>query len=301
MFTRFGYFLGQALASVKHAPLLSLLPTSIIGATLLILGLYGAGLTNLESLARSWGHVATIRGAVTHNASETDRARLQQELLALDHVVAAQLVSPEQTLNRFRARGPQAASLVEGVDPSILPVTIELSLSSAIVSLDKVARISDKIVALPSVDEVDYGQHEFVQLQSLVSLLRTIGLIGGIVLALITAFIASNAIRLNVYARRDEIAILNLMGATGWFIRMPFLLEGAGWGILSGVVSTGLLWACQQLFALNLQVALESVFAGMPIQIFTPTIALAMTVAGIVLGVLGSALAVGRLMDQTAS
>ena len=194
-----------------------------------------------------------------------------------------------------------AAALVADVNPEVLPASIELSLNSAFSALGAVEQVVGKIEGLPGVLDVDYGREEFDRLQALVQVLRYGGIIGGILLAIATAFIVSNTIRLNVYARRDEIAILRLVGATRWFIRTPFLMEGACWGLLGGLMAVGLLWGSETIFAEQLSLVLSDVLGGIRVHIFSHYVAFAMVISGLVLGVAGSAVAVRRFLGVESS
>ena len=128
-------------------------------------------------------------------------------------------------------------------------------------------------------------------------MLRYGGVGAGILILLATAFIVSNTIRLTVYARRDEIGILRLVGATRWFVRMPFLIEGGLWGLAGGGLAVLLMWLGHVLLAERLSLAIADVVGGLNVILFNPIVALAALSAGLGLGVFGSAFAVGRFLD----
>jgi cell division transport system permease protein len=252
---------------------------------------------NLESLALVWGRSATLTAYIDDRLEPEAWPPLRERLAGFDSVARAELVTPVQALERFRARGPKAAALVEGVVPEVLPASIELHLEAGFTDLAMVEAVAREVHDIPGIADVDYGQEEFERLGALLAVLRWGGLAAGLLIALATAFIVSNTIRLTVYARREEISIQRLVGATAWFIRMPFLIEGAVWGLVGGVAGAGLLWLADLLAAPRLTQAVVDVVGGLDVRLFALDVGLGMILAGTALGVGGSFLAVRRFLD----
>jgi cell division transport system permease protein len=226
-----------------------------------------------------------------------EHERLQRRLEQLGAVERTVLVTPVEALERFRSRGPAAAALVEGVSEAVLPAVIEVHLRGGFTDLASVERLAGELKAIPGLTEIDYGKQEFERLAALLELLRLGGLIAGLLIAAATAFIISNTIRLAVFARRDEIVILRLVGATAWFVRLPFLIEGALWGLCGGGAAAVGLWLADLLLAPRLSVAIADVVGGLDLHLFAPEVALGLVAAGVIVGIAGSAVAVGRFLD----
>jgi cell division transport system permease protein len=301
MLRRLGYFLGKALGSVRESPGISVLTSATISAALVVVGLYVMALQNLEGLALIWGRTATLSAyvddAVPAEAHETLRRRIER----LDGVERATVIKPAEALERFAARGPQAAALVAGVAEEVLPAQVEIDLEGGFADLRAVEALASNVRRVAGVTDVDYGQEEFERLAALLDLLRWGGLFAGLLIALATAFIISNTIRLTVYARRDEISILTLVGATRWFVRTPFLFEGALWGLGGGLGAAVLLFIADLTLAPRVSLAIADVVGGLNVHLFTPSVGLGMLIVGVLLGILGSALAVGRFLDVEAA
>lgn len=299
---RLRYTLETTFSAVREAPGLSLLTILTIGAALVVLGGYVAGLQNLEKLALTWGRAATISAYLDDGLAPEHWDAIRDTVADLDAVESARLLSPARALAEFRAQGPETAALVEGIEPGILPASVEVDLRPAFADLSDVERVSGAIRTIDGVAEVDYGREEFDRLQALLELLRIVGLVVGLFVVAATAFIISNTIRLTVFSRRDEIRILSLVGATRWFIRAPFLLEGAIWGLGGGVVAAGTLLLADLLLAPRISNAVAEVLGGLEVSFFSPLIGLSVAATGVVLGVLGSSLAVTRfLLDEEAA
>lgn len=297
MIARALYFVGKAFGSIRESPWVSLLTTATTGAALLIAGLYAMALANLEQLALVWGRSASVAAYVADHLPAADWERLRGELAARPEVEHALLVRPREALERFRARGPAAASLVAGVDESALPAVIELELRPASSDLETIAKLASELAGIPGIAEIDYGREEFERLRALLGLLRWGGLAGAVLVAFAMAFIVANTVRLTVFARREEIEILSLVGATGWFIRLPFVLEGAFWGAAGGGMAAGALFVLDRWVAPHLTAAVAQVLGGIEVHLFTPGLGLAATAVGTVLGAFASGLAVRRFLD----
>lgn len=297
MLARSVYFTGKAFGSIRESAGVSALTAATIATALLVLGGYAMGIKNLEGLALIWGKTATISVYAADGLIEKDWSSLRDRLAGIEGIEAAVLVTPKAALERFRARGPEAAALVAEVSDTVLPASVELRLAKEYNDITTVTQLAERIKSIAGVGEVDYGRDEFNELQELIALLRYAGLIVGMVVALATAFIVSNTIRLAVYARQDEIAILRLVGATSWFVRTPFIIEGAVWGLSGAMGAVGLLWLSNRFLAPRLSSAVADVLSGLPITLFSEDVAVGVLCGGFILGAAGSALAVRRFLE----
>ncbi len=301
MLARLPYFFRQALGSVRESPLVSLLTSATIGAALIVSGMYTMGLENLERLALVWGRAASLSVYVADETPREQWEALRAKVAAMPGVNEARLLTPQEALERFRARGPEAQALVEGVSEEVLPASIDVSLAPGFTDLGSVEKLARRLSAIPGVGEVDYGRDELDRLRELVSALRYAGLFGGVVLLLATSLIVSNTIRLTVFARKDEILIQRLVGATSWFVRWPFVIEGSLWGLFGGASAALALWVANETLAPGLSRLSADVLGGLQIQLFAPDVAAALLVVGLALGAVGSALAVHRFLSVEAT
>ena len=297
MMRRLLYFVRKALGSIRHGIGLSLLTSGTIAASLLILALYAMLLQNLEGIALIWGRSATMTAYIKDSVPSSQWQRIGADVRGHRGVLKAELITPEKALQQFRARGPEAAALVEGVDNSILPAAIEIHFDEEHTDLQHVEALAKKLSEQKTISDVDYGQEEFARLLALLNLLRLGGLIGIVLIGLATAFIVANTIKLTVYARRDEIGILRLVGATDWFVRTPFLVEGALWGLAGGILGAILLWLADLFLSPRISLAIADILGGLEVQLFAFSVGMGMILFGLVLGVLGSGLAVRRFLE----
>jgi cell division transport system permease protein len=159
-------------------------------------------------------------------------------------------------------------------------------------SRDELKQIKGSLEKVQGVDEVQYSEQWLEQFEDFVYVTRILGLVVGGLLCVAVLFIVTNTIKLAIYARRDEIEIYKLVGATDWFVKTPFLIEGAIQGIIGSVIALSVLFVAYSLFTVR-----TIQLFGLPVMdvIFLSTGQYALILfLGLVLGLLGSFVAIGR-------
>jgi cell division transport system permease protein len=291
--SRVGYFIARAFAALRETPGMSFVTTLTIMAALVVLGIVFVGFNAVESFTTNWGRVATITAYVRDDVPSESWPSLVERIAAVPGVGRAALVTPDAALDAFKARGAEAAALVEGVSSEVLQAAVEIDVSDDARDLGAVTALATTIGNIGGIDDVDYGRDDHAKFSSLGRVLRFGGGAAALLVALATAFIVSNTIRLAVYARRSEIGILKLVGATNAFVRLPFLLEGAIWGASGGGAAALLLWLAGRAFTSRV----SSAIAFVDIRFIGPQLAMAIVALGVMLGVCGAMLAVRRFLD----
>jgi cell division transport system permease protein len=269
-----------------------------IALTLIVLGAYALTLQNLETFSRNWGRSSAITAYLNLNTLPADWRKAQTSLQQLDGIKTATLIKPAEALEQFRSRSEHAANLAEGVSSDILPASIELNLHKSFSPLDEVERIAGVVSEEPNVDEVDFGKEEFAQLNKFILFLKYGGATAGALLTIATLFIISNTIHLTVYSRRDEISILQLVGATGNFVRIPFIIEGALWGFIGGVGAWVGFLAADLFISPWVANWVEGILGKTPVHLYDAGICSYLLLVGLTLGALGSNLAVNRYLSS---
>lgn len=296
MFGRWFYFVGRTASALREAPGMSLVTTLTIAAALVVLGIFAVGFMAVDGFTAGWGRVATVTAYIGDDVPADTWPGMREAIAAMPTVERAVLVTPEEALEAFKARGQEARALVEGVSAGLLPASIEIVVVEDAMALEAVRALADTVAGLPGVTDVDYGQEDHARLSALARVIRIGGAAAALLVALATAFIVSSTIRLTVYARRAEIGILKLVGATNWFVRLPFLLEGAFWGACGGGAAAALLWVADR--ALSRSFDLSSVLGvAATVRLFVPQLAFGIMLTGVLLGVAGAMLAVRRFLD----
>lgn len=289
----FSYFVKEAFKSMRRNGLMTLASISTVALSLFMLGVFLCGVVNLNNMAASLETQVQLSvylkdDLTTNQIMETGKAVKSQP-----HIKELKFVTKDQALQDFKSRlgddQKQMIDSLEGVNP--LP-------NSYIVTFENpqdVKLAAKELATVPGVESVHYGQDVVDELFKITQIIR----IGGIVLiaflAAATLFIISNTIRLTVFARRKEIAIMKYVGAINGFIRWPFVIEGMLLGCIGGLIAV----ACTGEFYYFITSEIEQSLAFFPLVPMFPIfyqLAVALLIIGIFVGAIGSAISLRQYM-----
>lgn len=238
---RLGYFTRKAVANLAGSRLVTLITICTITLALLIISLFMLIYINMEGTIDQWSTKVAVTVYFDREPSPPELASLKNRITTLPGTESVQYVSREEALKRFRARLKGQESLLDGVTADILPSSLEISLKKEFRSSDNVNLYVSRLRHLQGVGEVQYGEEWVKKFLSFFQFIRVLGLMIALFLVLAVLFIVSNTIKLTVLARQDEIEILTLVGATPFFIKAPFLIEGMLQGGAGAIVALAIL------------------------------------------------------------
>ncbi len=286
---RIAYFARTALRGVQSSPVTSAIAVATIAVSLVLVGAFALLLHNMQDLVDRFGADLALAAYLEPGVEPAARAELERRILDLEGVEAVRLVSEAEALERFRAGVGRGADLLEGLDENPLPASFEITLASDWRSSQGMQEVAASLARLPGIADLSSGRDWVEGYLRAVALVRgtTIGL--GVLLSLATLLIVANTIRLAVYARRDELEILSLVGASRSFVQIPFLLEGAIQGSVAGGLALLLLYAIFRGVLPGFEFGLELILGGVRPHFFGPLGSLAVVLGGAALGALGSA------------
>ncbi len=286
------YFLGEATTSLRRNGLMSVAAVTTVLVTLLAVGAAFLGVINLAHLTRALDAQVEIVAFLADGFPAGDGVRLQRSIEALPNVTTVRFVSRADALKRLQARLGGTTAFADMTETNPLQDSLEIR----VVDPSSVEGVATAIGRLRGVAEVSFGGQV---VERLTALTRGVRLLAGVTVALLGAvavIIVVNTVRLTVIARRTEIEIMELVGATRWFIRWPFLIEGMLQGAIAATAAVGVLATAYALGVHRLDESLPFLPTVSPPQVFLPLVAVVGTM-GIALGAVGSALAVRRFLS----
>ena len=285
------YFVRSAWLGLRSSPMPTAVAVATIAVTLFLVGVFVLLLANMTGILERFGREVRLTAYVEPALGAEREQRLLAAAKRLAGVEKAEWVSREAALERFRERLGGESALLEGLEENPLPASIEVELATADRNPEGLARVAQALAGLSGVAEVSRGHAWVDGYARAVALLRS-GAIGlGGVLALAALVIVTNTIRLAVYARRDEIDILMLVGGTRTFVAIPFLLEGIVQGVAGGLVALALLYGSFAFLGDSLHGALSFVLGNTEPAFLSQSTGAALVAAGAGLGLVGSAAA----------
>ncbi|PLX99256.1 MAG: ABC transporter permease [Desulfuromonas sp.] len=237
MLERIRYFIVRALRNMRQWPLLCTASILTMAVALATVATFFLVVVNIEQLAERWTNEIQVIAYLQDVPKQQDLPGLIKELKNYPEVEQVTYVSQAKAMKRFSERLGNDADLLEGVRSDLLPASFELGLKPEFRTTDGIAGVLEKLESSLAVEDLRYGQEWLDRFNNFIGMLRFVGALLGAFLLLAALFIVSNTIKLTLYARRDELEIMALVGATMRFIKVPFLLEGAIQGFIGGVIS----------------------------------------------------------------
>ena len=229
------YFVKETYKSIRRNGFMSFASISTVAVSLLVLGMFLMIFLNTNNLAQYLESQVQVSVYMQDSATAKELASVKDKLTKMPGVVKVTQVSKQQALERFKKRlGDQQQLLSSLGKENPFPNSFEIQVDSP----ERIKVLTPQIGQLPKVETAKFGQEVVEHIFQLTKILRFGGIILVVFLAMATLFIISNTIRLTVFARRKEVIIMKYVGATDWFIRWPFLLEGMTLGFCGAVVAS---------------------------------------------------------------
>jgi cell division transport system permease protein len=291
------YFVEEGVRSVRHNKFISVVAIVTIAFALMIFGIFLLVYSNVRHITDGWVQQVELT-AYVREGFNPDRVEEIKKLLWQNREIARiEFVSKEEALSRFRSDQKNSAYLLDGLEGNPLPASFEIGLSKSAQSQETMDRLVKRLSRIPEFKEIQYGKEWTRSLMTFLNVLRLIGVVLGGLLGVAILFIIANTVRLTVYARRDELAVMRLIGATKGFIRGPFLIEGLFQGLIGAVLSLVALFGIYHFWVPRLRHgAGVLLLQNISISFLSLSMLSWIVAAGMVLGLFGSLMSLGRFL-----
>jgi cell division transport system permease protein len=288
----FGYIIGETFKGLYRNRWMCLTSTGVMAVTLVMLGLFMLINLNVAHITDLVKEQVEIVVYIDDQADRDTVNALKEELQNNSGVLEARYVSSEEHMNRLRQ---QLGRALEGYDTD-LDNPLLASYEVKVVVPESVVELAGEFERYPGVAEVFYGQGYVEKLFSVTRVLQLIGLALMVGLSVTAVFLVAHTIRLTVMMRKKEIAIMKYVGATNWFIRWPFLLEGFLMGLLGSIIPLVALYYINR-YAIDWVSANNLVFLTLlPVESVMLELAKYLLPLGTGLGIIGSSFSLGRFL-----
>ena len=286
------YYFKEALKSMKRNGLMTLASISTVALSLFMLGVFLCGVINLNNMASSLENQVQLSIYLKDGLTTDQIMAVGKQIKAIPNLKHLEFVNKEQAMKEFKERLGDQQQLVNALgDVNPLPNSYVLTFDNP----SDVKATAKLATTFQSVESTHYGQDIVEELFRITQVIR----IGGIVLiaflAAATLFIISNTIRLTVFARRKEIAIMKYVGATNGFIRWPFLIEGMLLGLIGAIIAVLCVGEFYHFITMEVSESL-AFFPLVPMFPFFYDVALYILGGGIVVGAIGSTISLKQYM-----
>jgi cell division transport system permease protein len=297
-----GYFAAESVQNFRRNWVMSLGAVITIYLSLLLVGVFLALSVIVGGMVSSVESKVSIQIFIKDGAAATDVQALQGMLSSDPDVQSVQYTTKDQALQKFKQDMKQSPEIIQQLEGNPLPASLDVTLKDPHKVESMVAKIKANPTFLKIADRPDnpeqslkYGQQVVDKLFAFTNVVRLVGGAFILMLAVVSLIFINNTIRLAIYARRKEISIMRLVGASNWFIRTPFLLEGVIQAVLGALLAILTIILMQALILPKLGAAVPF----LPVTVdggATAQISLMLVVAGVFIGLLGSTLALRRYL-----
>jgi len=235
------YAFDEAVASLWRGRRSGFLSMTTIGLALFVLGGFLLTTANLQRLGDEWSRSAEMSVYLNDNASDAQRSAIEGLLAPGSLIVGAEYVSKAQALDRFKQTFADLATTAGTLDTNPLPASFEVRLQPQSGTSPGIDELAQRLRTTAGVADVRYDRQWLERLTSIIRIVRAVGLSLAGVLIVAAALTVATVVRLALHARRDELEIMQLVGAPEVYIRGPFIFEGVLQGGVGAIFALVLL------------------------------------------------------------
>jgi cell division transport system permease protein len=275
----------EAFNGFRRAPVLSMLSITTIAFSLFAFGLFGLVALNIRKALTQVEDRVEIRAFVIDGTAAEVTSAAIGDIAAFPEVATVKLVTQDQALIRARQ---ELGEFSDVFDAGILPASLDVRLKEGYRDPTTVKAVAERMRSYEFIEDVRFGEEWVQKLYRIRTIATLAGILLGLTFAAVAVIIIGSTIRMAVLARSREISIMRLVGATDAFIRSPFLIDGALKGLFGGLLALLLTYGANAVIG-------QFVFRS---DFFDMRMSLAGVAAGTLIGLIGSALSVGRHLRE---
>lgn len=285
------YFLREGIRNVWANRMMSIASSCVLMICLLLTGIAGLASLNLEEIIKSIGQRNSVNVFISDELNPTEVQNLEEEIKNMDNVATCDFYSKDEALSEYKEKLGSAFSLLEGQENS-LPDVFRVSLKD----LNSYEETIETIKNIHGVDKVGDRIDTVRKLNKLSHLITLFGISFVSILGVVSLFIISNTVKITMYNRRLEINIMKSIGATNGFIRIPFIIEGIIIGLVSALISSGLLMLIYNIIIDNLKKVMS--ISAIPFNSVILPVIIIFCLMGIIFGLMGGVVSITRYLRK---
>ena len=296
MIKSFFYSLKQALVQLNRNKTMALTSLFSITAMLLILGMFFILVVNVNLLTESAkDQFDMVEVYMLDDATDDQINTIMDSVKTLDYTDTVEFLDKDDAMDEMKDRWGDNGYLLDGLQENPLPRSIRITLKN----IEDSQELVDYVSNFEGLEKVKYNQSEINKILKITNSIQVGALVIIVFLIFVSIIVVSNTVKLTVLARGREISIMKYVGATNWFIRGPFLIEGIIIGILAALISAGVICGLYSLIIANISEQMLVMFSTglVPVAFMTENLIVIFLALGVSIGAMGSMISMRRFLD----
>lgn len=288
----FRYFFKEGLVSVRKNRVMSVASVSTVAAALFIFGVFMLLVVNVNKIVNTVESEIEIKVFLKEDVTTIQKQQIEKDIKAITEVKEIRFESQKDALEKFKEGLGEKADLADGLElENPLPASFILKVNRP----QDVAGVSAKLKGLTGVEKINDGQQMVETIINVTGFIKVTSILLMVILGVISISLISNTIKLTVIARKREIGIMKYIGATDWFIRWPFIIEGMLMGLLGAVVSI-LILSLGYGYGAKIVSDSQMIFSLVPANEILLSLGWQFSIIGIFIGGIGSLLSIRKFL-----
>lgn len=289
---RISFFLSEAFRSLWRNYFMTIAAVVTVFLSMFLLGVVMVFVYNINAVLKDVEQKVEITIYLKDSANSDEIEALRQEIVDLPEVKEVQFIDKDEALKRLKEDLKEHEELLKDLPRNPLPASFEVALKDP----ELAGTVAVKFEGQPIVEEVRYGKELAERIFQVTSVIRNISAVFVLLLGGVSILLISNTIRLSIYARRREVEIMKLVGATNWFIRWPFIIEGLAVGLVGAIAALAFVILGTD-FVMD-RIRENLMFLTVPFDaVSTVEITLVILGVGAIIGAVGSGLGLRRFLN----
>lgn len=296
MFQALKYFFEEAFSSIAKNKGINIISIGTIVISLYVLGVFLFISSNLNTISERWRKNIQVNIFLESSVDQQQLELIKRRLSNSPQVEEMLFVSQEEALERFKSFFAGLKTIPEELGENPFPASFELKIRESYQNSKAIKDFVQLIGRLPGIEDIQYDLQWIERLTAVIKIIRIVGIFLTGVLIFASISTTSNVIKLLIYARREEIEIMRLVGASNSYIKGPFVAESMIQGLLAGLFSIGLLWLSYRLAFSYIASSQVSLLNFIALPFLSNFYCVALLLGGLFMGLIASFFSMGRFL-----
>ena len=290
------YYIGEAVANILSNKIINILAVGTIAISLFILGIFLLVSANLSGVISEWGEKVQVNIYLKNEITQNNFLFIRDRIESSPEVEDYRYISQQDALKEFKELFGKYETFSDKLEEDVFPASFEIKIKSDFRTSDKIEKFTERFANINGIEEIQYDRDWLMRLNTIINLIRLLAVTIGGILVLAAVSTTSNVIKITILSRKDEIAVMRLVGASNAFIKGPFFFEGLIQGLTAGGIAVGLLYTLFKIAKTYISTSSGLFFTYIDFKFLnTPEIIL-FIIGGTLVGILGSLLSLGRFL-----